>query len=604
MSIPYAQKFFPINTPEERMTRSIDNHYHLAMVAENSYQIVEYQAQAMRMQHETAIMNLKGMAEIASRQDEANEHLSTFVGEMERLRGGMDGLHAGVRDLNRTTASTLAAANAQSEALRQGFESVASGMLAQQMTLTQIADALRRPCEANMLELLGEAEVALKAGMRSTGRDQTHEFADSLRLLSAVLENPIGGRNYVAWFQIGWLRWKFLSDYAGAEEAFYHAARLSRARGDLYHLASLRHMAYMQYFLGRHSDACETSQQALDLYPDEYDLRYDTARYAARAGQAQQALDLMEECIRQQPQGAISMFADEDFRSLQERLVDIMFQKTELAREIARAALGEWRAAAARIVEHDDRSGEGAPLQAWLDELSAFELEAERALYAEAILIADRATARRREMIEAAEPALVARLAALDGEIGSADEALAVARAEHRERVRTRLDRVSRKAEALLAREAEAALQEYNDAIEQAPRAAGLLVQPNAVEKIALALGRPTSDRLRGERKDLVVQFKSDARERYDMRRQELKAECDRKLEEARKTAERQEQELTGFPEIEARLDACSGEAAALRESLSAAEECLVWLRFELGKPERALIARSGPVPSPEASLS
>jgi hypothetical protein len=56
------------------------------------------------------------------------------------------------------------------------------------------------------LELLNEADRALKNGMKASGRDQ-EEFKDAGRLLGDVLGNPIGSRNYMAWFQTGWLNW-------------------------------------------------------------------------------------------------------------------------------------------------------------------------------------------------------------------------------------------------------------------------------------------------------------------------------------------------------------------------------------------------------------
>jgi hypothetical protein len=80
-----------------------------------------------------------------------------------------------------------------------------------------------------------EADRALKNGMKASGRDQEEEFKDAARLLRDVLDNPIGSRNYVAWFQTGWLNWKFKQHLADAEEAFYQAARLSGPIADLYH---------------------------------------------------------------------------------------------------------------------------------------------------------------------------------------------------------------------------------------------------------------------------------------------------------------------------------------------------------------------------------
>ena len=69
--------------------------------------------------------------------------------------------------------------------------------------------------------------------MKASGRDQEEWYKDAARLLRDVLDNPIGRGNYVAWFQTGWLKWKFQRNLAEAEEAFYQAARLSASKAPL-----------------------------------------------------------------------------------------------------------------------------------------------------------------------------------------------------------------------------------------------------------------------------------------------------------------------------------------------------------------------------------
>jgi len=292
MSAPLVRQFFAADTPAQNLRRRIDDHYHLEMIAENSSQIVEYQAEAFRMQREAVIANLHGLAEIANRQDETNFLLHTIAESMS--------------DLNHSL-------NVQTEVLQQGFEEMALILLQQQQTLEQIADVLRHPYETKVLELLQEAKRALKTGAKSTGRDQQAEFADATRLFKEVLANPIGSRNYVAWFETGWLKWKYELNIAEAEDAFYQASRLSKPQADLYHANSLRHMAYMQYLQKSYSDADTAIQQALRLSPDDHDIRYDAARYAAKVGREAEALNLLEKCIDQQPQTIVMMFSEEDF---------------------------------------------------------------------------------------------------------------------------------------------------------------------------------------------------------------------------------------------------------------------------------------------------
>jgi tetratricopeptide (TPR) repeat protein len=282
MPAPFFRQLLPDLTPHARVVRHIDNHYHLEMVAENSRQLVEYHAQSLRLHHEAAIANIRGMGEIAHRQDKTNSLLSALVGGMDQLSDSMD-------TLNTTARETRDAVYAQTQVLQEGFEDIAvvlqegfediavilqegfediaTRMMEQQRVLQEITNILRRPYETKALELLKEADRALKNGMQTSDRDQQEEFKDAARLLGGVLENPIGSRNYIAWFQAGWLNWKFKGNPAEAEEAFYQAARLSGPKADLYHAYSLRHLAYMQYLQGRCAEAYDNMHKALHITP-------------------------------------------------------------------------------------------------------------------------------------------------------------------------------------------------------------------------------------------------------------------------------------------------------------------------------------------------
>lgn len=292
--------------PDNKNIRSIDNHYHLEMIADNGHQIIEYQAHSLRLQHEAARANLLVMAEIAGQQDQTNSQLSSILDGILTLNDSLDLLNA-------TATETFDAICAQTEVLQAGFREMAQLMMQQQEVLQQIAYTLSSPYETQALELLREADLALKTGMKSAGRDQKAEYADSMRLLQDVLNNPIGSRNYVAWFQVGWLKWANAHDFAGAEEAFYQAARLSASSADLYHTNSLRHMAYMQYKQNNQQDAYNSIHKAMRILPGDYDIRYDAARYGAKTGRKAEALELLEKCIDQRPQTIVTMFSEEDF---------------------------------------------------------------------------------------------------------------------------------------------------------------------------------------------------------------------------------------------------------------------------------------------------
>jgi len=187
MAAPLINQLFPGLVTGGRSLREIDNHYHVQSIAESVHQLVDYQAALFEQQHQTAIENFRALEDVASEQRESNSFLSQLVDETARIGESLDDvLHV----------------------LRNGFATVAELMIQQRQKLDEIAHVLRQPFGTQAIELLAEAERALDSGMKRTGRDQQEDWNDATRLLDEVLKNPIGSRNYVAWFHLGWLRWK------------------------------------------------------------------------------------------------------------------------------------------------------------------------------------------------------------------------------------------------------------------------------------------------------------------------------------------------------------------------------------------------------------
>lgn len=306
--------------------REIDNHYHLQMVAANTDQLIQHQQRAFRVQRNAAAENLRAIASLGDRQDRTNVLIEELNGrahelllatnaQTDVLREGFDDLAESLGQLNATAEVLLDATNFQTEVLLQGFATLARQMMEQQRTLLEITRVLRNPYETKAQELLKEAERALKNGMHASGRDRQEEFKDALRLLTDVLDNPIGRRDFVAWFQIGWLKWKDKQDLREAAEAFYQSARLSGSERTPHYVSSLRHLAYILYLQGQHQDAFATIEKAVQAASKDHDVLYDAARYAAKTRRHQYALELLEKCIDLRPQTIITMFSELDFLS-------------------------------------------------------------------------------------------------------------------------------------------------------------------------------------------------------------------------------------------------------------------------------------------------
>lgn len=213
---------------------------------------------------------------------------------------------------------TVDAINQQSAVIVACFTRLSLQMASFQHQLAEIHATLQQPLQTAVIELYSEARAALIRGTKASGRDRDEEFSDALRLLQNVLENPIGSRNFMAWFDLGWIQWKHARDFKAAEESFYQASRLSKGKQDEVHLTALRHIAYMQYFQENFPAAFETQEKALALtsgnLDSQHDVMYDLARYAAKLGKTEKAIALLDQCIDLRPSTIITMFSEVDFK--------------------------------------------------------------------------------------------------------------------------------------------------------------------------------------------------------------------------------------------------------------------------------------------------
>ena len=267
-----------VNVSPADHLRAINHEYQVGVIARSSQEIADYQRASLELQCETDKANARA-------QEEANRNLRA--------------IKKGIR------------------AIERSLQSVSDQLFEQQQTLESIADILQRPYEVKALELRREADKWLTSGMNNTGRERDEDWKDATRLLQAATNNPVGMQDYVAWFQIGWLQWKHEQDIAQAEQSFYRAMRLSASNKDLYHIKSVRHLAYMQYFQNKFQDAYLTIKKAPVAGLDPvtlHDTMYDAARYSAKIGNDKEAMGLLSKCIDLRPTTIITMYSEVDFQ--------------------------------------------------------------------------------------------------------------------------------------------------------------------------------------------------------------------------------------------------------------------------------------------------
>jgi tetratricopeptide (TPR) repeat protein len=322
MDTPLIQYVQDINTPYQRRTRDIENHYHLQMAAENTNQIRQYAAASLALQAEAAWQQHQDMADLGY--------------SLDNIQWAIEAQTEEIRDLGET-------ARRIEQSLDYWLQELAEGIARQQVTMDEIADTLRRPLETTVKELLQHAHHAIASGGRSDGRRRAGWYQDALDLLSQAVQNPVGKQDYIAWFQTGFVLWKRDERLAEAAEAFDRAARLSQPAGDVYYWESLRHLAYMYYLQGDYTGALEAIREALRASENPHTL-FDGARYWARNGNPNEAVHLLEQGIEQKPIMIVEMLSEEDFGGMLDHLRVLTERLVTAARSKVRSLLDEWSA--------------------------------------------------------------------------------------------------------------------------------------------------------------------------------------------------------------------------------------------------------------------
>src|SRR5262249_48853376 len=142
-------------------------------------------------------------------------------------------------------------------------------------------------------------------------------------------------------------------NFAEAEEAFYQASRLSASAGDLLNLSSIRHQAYMQYLQNKHKQAYATIGKALTAAPDDTEVLFDAARYAARSERSGEALSYLERSVAGDPIHLAFALAEEDFEAagLGGRIRQMLTAQRDALISSLKTGAARWRRALASTSE-------------------------------------------------------------------------------------------------------------------------------------------------------------------------------------------------------------------------------------------------------------
>lgn len=344
MPMPFLRRFFPVQIAEGQAERLIDNEYQLARFSAedtHSESLQDYLKDLLDMQRDTAIRRVRELSTTEKKSGPFRALLDLLTAPQPTGTPAFVPEDILIQD--------MAATKTRLEERGLAIEAVL-----QKQQPTSVTDP------STSKDVQTEAARALKNGMASTGRDQQEEFKDALHLFREAQGGAIGGRNYVVWFQIGWILWKHKADLAGAEEAFYQAYRLSASQNDIFYYLSLRHRAYLQFLQGQVQEARATIARAVSTFDTDGDTLLDAARYAAAAGETAEAISLLSRLLVYAPSLAVTLLADEAFTVSDDTataIISSLVEQTAIGEKKAAAAVDQLVTAEKNIVTAQDRIG-------------------------------------------------------------------------------------------------------------------------------------------------------------------------------------------------------------------------------------------------------
>lgn len=306
-------------TPWSQQNREIDNHYNLMIMSNNIDEIKKIN----NTNFENQLKQLKTLKNINESINDNSERFEKVSNQFKNeLKESFNEINESLLESNELLNDLISIGDESirlSEniitTLEGGFFQVASELMTQTNIMNEINNSIKTPYKTQFIELLNEAEKSMKKVLNANNeRERAADLKDSLNLFQVVVENPVGHQNYIAWFNLGYLNWKFLNEYKIAEEAFFNAARYSAESKNLFYYMSIRHQAYMHYFLGNNVESYNLINKILEKN-DDFNIIYDGARYASLVGEKEIAEKLLCECIRRRPHTIFQMFFEKDFKS-------------------------------------------------------------------------------------------------------------------------------------------------------------------------------------------------------------------------------------------------------------------------------------------------
>jgi len=348
--MPGTSLIFSPSTPDWAHIRSIESSYQVAMIADNPSHLRHFMVESQVAQFQALASANTQLAQVNAGLVGIHEGLSNLTWAVQdgfaAVGDALDGISGQIADLG--------------YALEQGFTALAGEMQRQNATLGEIARLLSTKLEGEAREIRNSALAAVKEGCSPEAFDQEGSLREALQLFRVTVEHPMGLRDYVAWFNIGWLLWKLDADLPGAEKAFATAVRQSMDKKDAFHVMASRHLAYMRYLQKNTDGAYQGARLALQTAATDPENLHTLLLIAAQAGKADEVAQTFRTLVADHPDRLAACLAEPELephaqtlQSVLDDLVQAARQRLHEAADRIAAVLERERAEAARAYWRD-----------------------------------------------------------------------------------------------------------------------------------------------------------------------------------------------------------------------------------------------------------
>ena len=332
---PLARFIFDPNTPAIRRFRNIENNYHIQLMARSAQETRNLHGAMLLQQMSAAAQQDRHLSEIGY-------SLNGISSALENLGLGIESIERGLGRLSDTADSILDGIWNLTDVVSTHLDEISAKLNEHTVLLTKISHDIHNPRAVEADELMRSATSLLAAGMRSGEPNRSANYDDAWELITELQANPIGRTSSQVWFQLGWLHWKYKSNYIEAEKSFGNAARYAEVAGSSNYIECLRHQGYMRYLLDDYEGAYTILQQAINVQKDSLTL-VDAARYSSLTGRTEESISRVKAAIRDDRFAIVSVLAEVDFVPVKPELDSMIEYLVKEARDRVMQRISDWR---------------------------------------------------------------------------------------------------------------------------------------------------------------------------------------------------------------------------------------------------------------------